>query len=80
MATFEIMLKRSQKTFTVEDVPWWLGKLTSCCGESFCSTFVEADKGKPCAQCGSASFFKGKKTHTAAADESCNKDDLLGWR
>ena len=40
----------------------WLGKLTSCCGESFCSTYVEADKGKPCARCGSASFFKRKKT------------------
>ena len=30
--------------------------VSSCCGESFCGACIEAEKGKPCPQCGSASF------------------------
>ena len=30
--------------------------VSSCCGESFCGACMEAEKGKPCPQCGSASF------------------------
>ena len=46
--------------------------VTSCCGESFCGSCIEAEKGQPCPQCGSASFTTVEKVFCNMKGRGCD--------